>query len=195
MNIYTYMISTTVFLKKRKKEQKVEDDQYKPICLNWEAVNIQKLWTFLPRDPCPRAVSFLCGPTIRAPHMTSPPNLPSCHPHSGSRRSELSIAFLLGLSPFWAVRRLPPPPSRWGSPCGGRNDGLRRRRGVGGSPGWRPVYLRSPRHLARSVLSNPPHSLYFLVSEAVQVLVSSLADESPVPRDAALAALREIAPL
>jgi hypothetical protein len=34
MNIYTYMISTTVFLKKRKKEQKVEDDQYKPICLN-----------------------------------------------------------------------------------------------------------------------------------------------------------------
>jgi hypothetical protein len=45
------------------------------------------------------------------------------------------------------------------------------------------------------VRTNPPHSFYFLVSEAVQVLVSSLADESPVPRDAALAALREIAPL
>jgi hypothetical protein len=31
--------------------------------------------------------------------------------------------------------------------------------------------------------------------EAVQVLVTSLADESPVARDAALAALREIAPM
>lgn len=48
--------------------------------------------------------------------------------------------------------------------------------------------------LLRSV-SSPSHSLPLFISEAVQVLVASLADDSPVARDAALAALREVAPL
>lgn len=37
--------------------------------------------------------------------------------------------------------------------------------------------------------------LHFFLAEAVQVLVSSLVDESPVVRESSLAALREIAPL
>ncbi|KAL6902358.1 hypothetical protein ACP4OV_005234 [Aristida adscensionis] len=46
-----------------------------------------------------------------------------------------------------------------------------------------------------SISHSTPRFVRSFVPEAVQVLVASLADDSPVARDAALAALREIAPL